>query len=65
MSKNIIEAFEVIEIEENERERHPFAFRALQFFFQGFLHKAAIEQAREWVSNGLFPKRLAQAQVSE
>ena len=55
---NIVEALEVIEIEEHNGERTALTSGALQLAVKRLLHEAAVEEAGERVANGLVAKCL-------
>ena len=65
VAEGIVEALEVIEVDEQDRYGMVLAHGALHFPLQRFLHEAAIEQPGQRIANGLVTQGLAKPQAGQ
>ena len=65
MTEGIVEALEMIEVDEQDRYRMVLADGALHFPLQRFLHEAAIEKPGQRIANGLVTQGLAKTQAGQ
>ena len=52
MTRGVIDAFEIVEIQDDEGERQVVAFRVEEFAFEEVVERASVRQAREMIGQG-------------
>src|SRR5882672_8780727 len=65
MTKDIVETFEMVQIQENNCERAILAASPLQFAVERFLHEAAIEESCKRITYGLVAQSLPQPKACQ